>query len=94
MTQSFKTIILSAITLYVVTSMPIDIRCNGTNCNTLLGGCVGTQYGCCKDNTTKMNYNGTNCITLLGGCVGTQYGCCKDNTTICEWECLNCPIIQ
>ena len=46
------------------------------------GGCSGTQFGCCPDNTTpKQNQAGTNCSLPVGGCDGTQFGCCPDNTT-------------
>jgi hypothetical protein len=55
----------------------------------LVGGCAGTQYGCCPDNVTAKNANGDNCAPYppptptepVGGCAGTQYGCCPDNVT-------------
>ena len=55
-----------------------------------IGGCAGTQYGCCDDGqTAKVDANGTNCPSspqpstppVVGGCAGTQYGCCIDGTT-------------
>jgi len=54
-----------------------------------VGGCAGTQYGCCDDGqTAKVDANGTNCPSspqpsppVVGGCAGTQYGCCIDGTT-------------
>lgn len=51
-----------------------------------IGGCAGTRYGCCPDNTTpKIDEQGSNCIIKypqpVGGCAGTQYGCCPDGTT-------------
>ena len=52
----------------------------------LIGGCAGTQYGCCSDGvTSKADYQGSNCPQpyppLIGGCAGTRYGCCKDGVT-------------
>ena len=61
-----------------------------------IGGCAGTQYGCCSDGVTpKMNYYGTNCSGYvpptppnpplppkpIGGCAGTRYGCCPNGVT-------------
>ena len=51
-----------------------------------IGGCAGTEYGCCDDGqTAKNNFFGTNCppapAPVVGGCAGTQYGCCIDGTT-------------
>ena len=56
-----------------------------------IGGCTGTQYGCCDDGqTAKNNFYGTNCPSspqphhhknTIGGCAGTQYGCCDDGQT-------------
>ena len=43
-----------------------------------VGGCKGTQYGCCLDGiTTKSDKQGSNCSS----CSTTQYGCCADNRT-------------
>uniref|UniRef100_A0A6C0ERV2 CC domain-containing protein n=1 Tax=viral metagenome TaxID=1070528 RepID=A0A6C0ERV2_9ZZZZ len=49
-----------------------------------IGGCSGTQYGCCPNNITpKINQQGSNCLIQrpIGGCAGTQYGCCPNNLT-------------
>ena len=55
-----------------------------------IGGCAGTEYGCCDDGqTAKNNFFGTNCppapapapAPIVGGCAGTQYGCCNDGTS-------------
>lgn len=57
--------------------------------NKPIGGCSGTQYGCCPDNTTpKADALGSNCILHpnypankpIGGCSSTQYGCCPNST--------------
>ena len=49
----------------------------------VIGGCSGTQYGCCPDGTTtKTSAQGTNCPNYpqpIGGCSGTQYGCCPNS---------------
>jgi len=43
-----------------------------------LGGCKGTEFGCCLDDvTTKTDINGSNCST----CSTSQFGCCPDNRT-------------
>ena len=63
----------------------------------IVGGCAGTQYGCCPNTTTpKFNQQGTNCPNypkpLIGGCAGTQYGCCPDNMTAkVNQQGTNCP---
>ena len=56
-----------------------------------IGGCSGTQYGCCVDGiTAKHDAVGTNCSSYppvpvpppyVGGCSGTQFGCCPDGVT-------------
>ena len=39
-----------------------NIKVVPTSTSTPIGGCAGTQYGCCLDGiTTKMNVYGTNC---------------------------------
>ena len=51
---------------------------------TIIGGCAGTQHGCCEDGTTaKRDGNGLGCpeYRLVGGCAGTRYGCCDDGRT-------------
>ena len=49
------------------------------------GGCAGTRYGCCPNNTTpKFNQQGSNCPNNPqpnGGCAGTRYGCCPNSAT-------------
>ena len=62
----------------------------------IVGGCAGTQYGCCYDGTTaKVDYHGSNCPHKprpkpepkpphkknIGGCAGEQYGCCEDGVS-------------
>jgi hypothetical protein len=62
----------------------------------IVGGCAGTQYGCCYDGTTaKVDYHGSNCPHKprpkpdpkphhkknIGGCAGDQYGCCEDGVS-------------
>lgn len=56
----------------------IDIQCKPYYCcdkkeekpcceEKLIGGCAGTEYGCCSDGkTAKMNPEGTNCPNLCG----------------------------
>ena len=61
-----------------------------------IGGCAGTQYGCCPDNVTAKNADGSNCTSpepkpQVGGCAGTQYGCCPDNVTAKYADGSNCP---
>ena len=62
-----------------------------------IGGCAGTEYGCCDDGqTAKNNFFGTNCppapAPVVGGCAGTQYGCCIDGTTAkVDASGSNCP---
>ena len=61
-----------------------------------IGGCAGTQYGCCPNTTTpKFNQQGTNCPNYpqpIGGCAGTQYGCCPNKTTPkFNQQGTNCP---
>ena len=62
-----------------------------------IGGCSGTEYGCCPGTNTASNSTGSNCSSeseeeLIGGCSGTEYGCCpgtdiaKNNT-----QGSNCP---
>ncbi len=56
-----------------------------------IGGCSGTQYGCCVDGiTAKHDAVGTNCSSYppvpvppsyVGGCSGTQFGCCPNGVT-------------
>ena len=57
-----------------------------------LGGCHGTQFGCCPDDDTACKFqNCSNCLLKLGGCHGTQFGCCPDDDTACKFQnCSNC----
>ena len=76
---------VSILVVSLVTSAPIREHIK------LIGGCVGTEYGCCPDHTTaKNNTAGTNCLLnptsstkqeVIGGCIGTEYGCCHNHTT-------------
>jgi hypothetical protein len=58
-----------------------------------IGGCSGTEYGCCSDSVTSKNADGSNCPQndLIGGCAGTQYGCCSDGVTSKNANGSNCP---
>jgi hypothetical protein len=66
--------------------------------NSFIGGCAGTQYGCCPDNVTAKYADGSNCTSpvptpvpvQVGGCAGTQYGCCPDNVTAKYADGSNC----
>ena len=51
---------------------------NIDNPQCLIGGCQGTEFGCCCDKITPaIDASGSNCI---GGCCGTQFGCCPYST--------------
>ena len=69
---------------------------NSTLSSETVGGCEGTQYGCCPDNVTAKNADGSNCAPYppptVGGCEGTQYGCCPDNVTAKNADGSNCPL--
>jgi hypothetical protein len=84
----FRLLILSSILISSIISYPVN------NINNI-GGCSGTQHGCCSDNITPCMYsNCTNCMANIGGCFGTQYGCCSDNITPCIYSnCTNCKYI-
>jgi len=61
--------------------------------NNTVGGCAGTQYGCCPDGVTSKSADGTNCAPYpptVGGCAGTQYGCCPDGITSKSADGTNC----
>jgi hypothetical protein len=51
----------------------------------VVGGCGGTQFGCCPDSEqSKSDAGGTDCAAIeeapvVGGCGGTQFGCCPDS---------------
>ena len=53
-----------------------------------IGGCKGTEFGCCSDGVTPKNKFGSNCHSIMpipkkpiGGCAGTEFGCCSDGVT-------------
>jgi len=77
--ESISNIMLvSVFTIFIATAAPVREHIK------LIGGCVGTEYGCCPDNITPRNNTiGTNCVIqeLIGGCIGTEYGCCPDYIT-------------
>lgn len=55
----------------------------------LIGGCQGTEFGCCCDNITPaIDASGNNCI---GGCCGTQFGCSTEAKV--DKEGTNCGTI-
>lgn len=58
----------------------------------MIGGCQGTEFGCCCDNITAANdASGSNCI---GGCCGTPFGCCPYSTeSKVDREGTNCGTI-
>ena len=45
-----------------------------------IGGCNGTEFGCCLDGNTSASYHFDKC-KFVGGCRGTKYGCCYDGNT-------------
>ena len=65
-----------------------------------LGGCEGTQFGCCHGTSIMCeDQKCSNCVLnnrgTIGGCLGTKYGCCADGIKSCEdSHCMNCPITQ
>ena len=93
--ESTLIIVLGIILVALIILNNIKVIPTPTPTPTPIGGCAGTQYGCCPDGiTTKMNAYGTNCQPspyppppppppqpLIGGCAGTRYGCCPDNVT-------------
>lgn len=49
--------------------------------HSMVGGCGGTEFGCCPDGkTAKVDAKGTNC-GFIGGCRSTRFGCCPDGVT-------------
>lgn len=46
-----------------------------------IGGCNGTEFGCCLDGNTSASDHFDKC-KFVGGCRGTKYGCCYDGNTI------------
>jgi len=70
--------------------MPINITPT-TRAPQLLGGCAGTQFGCCPGSSIAASGpRGQGCPTPpipprppkppIGGCEGTRYGCCPGST--------------
>ena len=45
-----------------------------------IGGCNGTEFGCCLDGNTSASDHFDKC-KFVGGCRGTKYGCCFDGNT-------------
>ena len=87
----------TALVIMLATSAPIKQFVNK------LGGCEGTQFGCCKDTNIPCSSSecmncfiipiGTTKTEIIGGCIGTKFGCCKDNVTQCvNMHCDNCNI--
>jgi hypothetical protein len=60
----------------------------GTTTNPV-GGCAGTQYGCCDDGITPRTATGCP-VPATPGCAASPYGCCPDNTTIKNIDGSNC----
>ena len=79
-----KFILFLAITNFT-SSMPI-----------LLGGCLGTEYGCCPDGETScQTQDCKSCFIEIGGCLGTAYGCCPDGETSCQTQdCKACLLME
>ena len=78
MSLTRKLVLLSTMSI-AVSARPVK-DCNGP---VKVGGCTGTQFGCCANSTVpKADTNGTNCNELVkvGGCTGTQFGCCTNST--------------
>ena len=51
-----------------IISFPVNMNNNISNINSqqLIGGCAGTQYGCCEDGITPCNITGCgNCINNM-----------------------------
>ena len=101
---AFSIVVVSAFS-YAAPVAHVDVDIDISNIsnisNNLIGGCIGTMYGCCKDNVTVCaTTDCSNCanmtiknnsISLIGGCIGTMYGCCKDKVTVCATtDCSNC----
>ena len=58
--------------------------------NSRIGGCAGTQYGCCPDNLTPKDKNGNCPAPAEEGCMGSPYGCCPDNITVKNADGTSC----
>ena len=60
-----------------------------------IGGCAGTQYGCCPDKVTARNADSSNCPVpspTPSSCSASPYGCCPDNVTAKNATGSNCLI--
>jgi len=60
-----------------------------------IGGCAGTQYGCCPDKVTARNADGSSCPVpspTPSSCSASPYGCCPDNVTAKNADGSNCDI--
>ena len=65
----------------------------------LLGGCLGTEFGCCTNTQIQcIDTQCSNCVldndtSLLGGCLGTEFGCCTNTQIQCiDTQCSNCVL--
>ena len=85
---------LSILFVSIFTTSSLPLR------ETVIGGCIGTQFGCCKNSSSPCLYkNCSSCPNmttvpsdLIGGCIGTQFGCCKNSSSPCLYKnCSSCP---
>jgi hypothetical protein len=67
----------------------------------MIGGCAGTEFGCCDDGTTsRTDSYGTNCHSVMpipgpvGGCAVTEFGCCDDGMTAANANKSNCHSVM
>ena len=65
----------------------------------ILGGCEGTEFGCCpgtiypctESNCTYCMSDGH--VNIIGGCDGAEFGCCPGTIDPCtESNCTSCSI--
>jgi hypothetical protein len=81
-------------------SGPEGVYAKGPNGNVVtvdktIGGCAGTQYGCCPDKVTARNADGSNCpipSPTPTSCSVSTYGCCPDKVTARNADGSNCII--
>ena len=66
-----------------------------------IGGCAGTEFGCCDDGTTsRTNKYGSNCHSVMpipgpvGGCSVSEFGCCDNGITAANANKSNCHSIM